>query len=123
MGLHQEPSKFQYPFWFSEIRKKIFWTAFICDKIFATFFGRPPLINGKYCSCTLPLDLESCELNLTGEALDQALGALDEEGWNRNSIIIWTTWVRASATITKLREEILEISLGTDTSQLEERAL
>ena len=123
MGLHEEPNKLNHQFWLSEIRKKIFWFAYISDKLFATFFGRPPLINGKFCSCTLPLDLESCDLKLPGEALERAVGALDPEGWSRDSVVPWTTWLRGSAITARLREEVLEISLGTDVNQLEERTL
>ena len=80
------------------------------------------MINGKYCSCTLPVDLEPSELGLSGEALNGALEHLDSDGWNKDSPVGRTAWLRMSALTMKLREEILEVSLGVDTAQLEERA-
>ena len=92
------------------------------DKNFATFFGRPPLINGKFCLCKMPLDLEDDQLVLEGEALAGALTNLDDEGWNPDSVVDRASWLRVSVISTKLREEILELSLGANTENLDHRA-
>ena len=51
LGFHQEfkgtPS---LPFFLAESRRKVFWFAYMSDKNFATFFGRPPMVTGKFCS-------------------------------------------------------------------------
>lgn len=60
----------------------LFWFAYICDKKFATFFGRPPLISGNFCSRKMPLDLDDTQIGLGGEALNRAVNELDEDGWN-----------------------------------------
>lgn len=92
------------------------------DKDFATFFGRPPMINGKFCLCKMPLDLEDSQLALDCETLAHALNDLDHEGWNQNSVVGRASWLRVSVINAKFREEILELSLGASTDNLDERA-
>ena len=121
LGLHQEPHKPELPFFLLELRRKIFWFAYVSDKGFATFFGRPPMINGKFCTCKMPLDLDSSQLGLTGEAFQRTVDSLDDEGWSRNMTVDRTSWLRAFIITSKFRDEVLEISLGTDTSRLNER--
>ena len=121
LGLHQEP-KSDIPFFRAELHRKIFWFAYMTDKHFATFFGRPPMINGKFCVCKMPLELEDSQLALEGEALARTLNDLDHEGWNPNQIVGRATWLRVSGISTKFREEILELSLGADIENLNERA-
>ena len=120
LGLHQEP-KADLPFFLAEIHRKIFWFAYTSDKNFATFFGRPPLINGKFCSCKMPLDLDDEKLVLEDEALARALAELDNEGWNPTSAVSRGSSLRVSVISTKFREEILELSLGVSTENLEDR--
>lgn len=119
--MHQEP-KAELPFFLAEIHRKIFWFAYTSDKNFATFFGRPPLINGKFCSCKMPLDLDDDKLVLEDEALAHAMTDLDNEGWNPSSVVGRAAWLRVSVISTKFREEILELSLGVFTENLEDRA-
>ena len=118
IGMHQELNDHKVPFFLSELRRKLFWFTYFSDKCFATFFGRPPLINGKFCSRKMPLDLDNSQLALAGEDLQSALDTLDENGWNPNSTISSSSWLRVSISIGKFREEILELSLGTDTEDL-----
>lgn len=80
------------------------------------------MINGKFCSCRLPLDLEDSQLAMNDEALARALNDLDHEGWNPNSVVGQASWLRVSVICTKFREEILELSLGASTENLDERA-
>lgn len=94
----------------------------MADKNFATFFGRPPMINGKFCSCKMPLDLEDGQLALGDESVSRALSGLDHEGWNLNSVVGRATWLRVSVIESKFTEEILELSLGADTDDLVGRA-
>lgn len=121
LGLHQEP-KSDLPFFLAEFHRKTFWFAYMSDKNFATFFGRPPMINGKFCSCNMPLDLDDSQLAMEGEALSRALNELDDKGWNLHSVVGRASWLRVSVISTKLREEILELSLGANTDGLDERA-
>lgn len=71
----------------------------------------------------MPLDLDDDQLGLEGEALDRVLAGLDDQGWNQSSTVGRPSWVRVSIISSKLREEILELSLGANPDQLEERAL
>lgn len=121
LGFHQEP-KPELPFFLAELHRRIFWLAYMSDKDFATFFGRPPMINGKFCLCRMPLDLEDSQLALDGEPLAYALNDLDHEGWNQNSVVGRASWLRVSVINAKFREEILELSLGASTDNLDERA-
>ena len=70
----------------------------------------------------MPLDLEDNQLALDGEGLAHALNNLDHEGWNPDSGVGRASWLRVSVISTKFREEILELSLGADTNNLDERA-
>ena len=80
------------------------------------------MINGKFCLCKMPLDLEDHQMALDGEALIHALNGLDHEGWSANSGVGRTSWLRVSVISTKFREEILELSLGANINNLDERA-
>ncbi|CAF9923130.1 hypothetical protein IMSHALPRED_005859 [Imshaugia aleurites] len=121
LGFHQEP-KPELPLCLSESYRTVFWRAYMADKNFATFFGRPPMINGKFCSCKMPLDLEDGQLALGDESVSRALSGLDHEGWNLNSVVGRATWLRVSVIESKFTEEILELSLGADTDDLVGRA-
>ncbi len=80
------------------------------------------MINGKFCLCKMPLDLEDKQLALDGENRARALSELDEEGWNMSSAVGQASWLRVSIISAKFREEILELSLGADVDNLDERA-
>ena len=80
------------------------------------------MINGKFCSCGLPLDLERSQIGLQDEALASVLNDLDHEGWNPNTVMGAGAWLRVSIISAKFREEILELSLGACTDNLAERA-
>jgi hypothetical protein len=47
-----------------------------------------------------------------GEALQQAIDALDENGWNTEGEIYSSTATRAHGTLSPLLNEVLELSLG-----------
>ena len=96
--------------------------AYICDKNFATFLGRPPMINSSFCSRQVPLDLENEHLALSGSELQEALNNLDDNGWNLEGRVDRSTWLRLCVLCCKFREEILEISLGSSTIGLYDRA-
>ena len=121
LGLHQEP-KSELPFFLAELHRKLFWLAYMFDKTLATFFGRPPMINGKFCLCKMPLDLEDTQLALEDKALTRALNDLDHEGWNPSSSVGRASWLRVAVVSAKFREEILELSLGAGTDDLHDRS-
>ncbi|KAK5134203.1 hypothetical protein LTR08_006863 [Meristemomyces frigidus] len=63
-----------------------------------------------------PLDLPDEQLFLEGPQLEGALAKLDINGWNTSGYgsMSRTTWCRVSFQHCQLREDILEIALGSD---------
>ena len=123
LGMHQEPKKdAEYPFYMCELRRRAFWMAYTLDKGMATFFGRPPMINGKYCSCKLPVDIEEEQLALTASALESLQNQIDAEGWSPDGPNTRMTWLRGLIINLRIREDILELYLGSETSNAQTQA-
>lgn len=115
MGIHQGNCvNANTPFWLSQYRRKIFVAAYARDKVYATFLGRPPRLSYRYCKMELPLDLSDAQLFLEGPELEAVIASLDSNGWNTSGNIGRKTWLRVWFQHCKLREEILEIALGSD---------
>ena len=100
------------PFFITEFRKKTFVSAYSNDKYMATFVGRPPRLSHRYCVLQLPLDLNDNQTMSNGLDLDNAIATLDDEGWNQRGTIHRCTFARIFAQNARIREDILEISLG-----------
>ncbi|KJX93304.1 transcription factor C6 like protein [Zymoseptoria brevis] len=114
MGLHQgNYPDAKTPFWLAEMRKKIFTSAYGHDKVLATFFGRPPRLSHRYCKMEPPLDLSDEQLLSEGEELRLAMENLDADGWNTSGHLHRITWGRVLFYHNRLREDILEIALGS----------
>lgn len=115
LGLHQgNRVDAETPFFLAELRKKLFISAYGHDKVVATFLGRPPRLSQRYCHMEYPLDLSDDELFLQGDELDAVLSALDEGGWNTSGNLNRATWLRVWFWHCQLREDILEIALGSN---------
>lgn len=83
LGLDQELTKIGIPFIILELHRRLFFLVCLyLRQKFATFFERPPLISGNFCSRKMPLDLDDTQIGLGGEALNRAVNELDEDGWN-----------------------------------------
>lgn len=123
MGLHQgNPVDAETPFFLSQCRKKIFASAYGHDKTIATFLGRPPRLSHRYCRMEIPLDLSDQELFLEGAELDTALASLDANGWNTSGRVSRTTWQRVWFHYSRIREDILEIALGSGDEDISHQA-
>jgi hypothetical protein len=61
----------------------------------------------------VPLDLSDDELCLEGADLEAVLASLDSNGWNTNGNLYRTTWQRVWFQHCQIREDILEIALGS----------
>lgn len=61
----------------------------------------------------VPLDLSDEQLFLEGAELDAAIAQLDATGWNKTGNVNRTTWRRAWFEYCRIREDILEIALGS----------
>lgn len=114
MGMHQLTAPdADTPFFLYEIRKRLFASAYGHDKLISTFLGRPPRLSHRYCKIELPLDLADEQLFLEGAELDAALAQLDANGWNTNGVQGRATWSRVWLQNMRIREDILEIALGS----------
>jgi hypothetical protein len=83
------------------------------DKTMATFVGRPPLLNYRYCTLTPPLDLSDEALVEGGEVLDQAMSELDSAGWSTKGIRHRMSTGRIRFQLSVFRERTLEIALAS----------
>ncbi|KAJ5594734.1 uncharacterized protein N7459_000942 [Penicillium hispanicum] len=113
-GLHLDTeSTDSCPFFLRQWRRGCFSSAFYMDKMMATFVGRPPLINYRYCTLVPPLDLSDEVLVASGDALDQAITELDSAGWNTRGARHRMSSSRLRFQLSIFREQALEIALGT----------
>ena len=104
------------PFMVSELRKRMFVCAFASDKQVATFTGRPPRLSRRYCNCHLPLDVNDAQLTLEGEELSRVIRDLDANGWNTEDELTHVTILRGYMVLSLIRDEVLELCLGTESS-------
>ncbi|EMC94082.1 hypothetical protein BAUCODRAFT_36555 [Baudoinia panamericana UAMH 10762] len=123
LGLHQgNRVSAETPFFLAELRKKIFVSAYGRDKVTATFLGRPPRLSHRYCKMQEPLDLSDEDLFLEGAELEAALSQLDANGWNTGGTLCRTTWLRVWFQHCRIREDILEIALGSEEEDITYRS-
>jgi len=92
-------------------------SLFVCtyenDKYSAVYHGRPPRLTRSYCLIQLPLDLDDSQIMLDGQELENVIGGLDSNGWNRLDSIHRCTFSRIFVANALLTESILEISMGS----------
>ncbi|KAJ5132444.1 hypothetical protein N7448_006602 [Penicillium atrosanguineum] len=101
------------PFFLRQWRRGCFISAFYMDKMMATFVGRPPLMNYRFCTLASPLDLSDAVLVERGEALTKAISELDHAGWNTSGARYRMSSLRLRFQLSVYREQTLEIALGT----------
>ncbi|TKA77154.1 hypothetical protein B0A49_03641 [Cryomyces minteri] len=119
MGLHQEIKvNKDTPLFLAELRKKTFISAYGQDKSVATFLGRPPRLSARYCLLQPPLALSDTQVLSEGAELEAALASLDDDGWSKNGEMNRCTLMRAWLRFSRIREEILEISLGVSNEDI-----
>lgn len=111
------------PFFLVELRKRIFARLYGSDISLATFLGRPPRMSRRFCCINYPLDVEQDTYFLTGDALQQALGALDPSGWNTMGHIRQSASLRWSIVTSMIREDALELLLGRNIVETQQRIL
>ena len=122
MGLHQEKKmSASTSFFVCQLRIRMFEELYGHDKAMATFLGRPPRLSHRYCVLQLPLDLTDEEMMLEGPELQTAIQKL-ENGWNTSKQFHRVTWRRVWARHARVREDILEIALGVEDTNVNDRA-
>ncbi|KAJ5953163.1 hypothetical protein N7454_000059 [Penicillium verhagenii] len=112
-GIHLDTDSAEnYPFFLRQWRRGCFISGFYIDKMMATFVGRPPLMNYRYCTLTPPLDLSDDVLIVGGDALDKAVSELDSNGWNTQGARHRMSPSRLRFRLAVAREKTLDIALG-----------
>lgn len=115
LGLHCMPNPEPYePTVASEVRRRLFGVVFNIDKVIATFTGRPPLLNARHTSTTLPLDID--DEVLLGDR-DEMLAAAREierlgDRPRNDGKLRSTTILRSRVTMAFIRNDILDLALG-----------
>lgn len=77
------------------------------------FTGRPPSLSHRYYSCPPPLDINDDTLICGGVELEREIKSLDENGWNTQGRVFESTIVRMMLMNSLIKEEIMEIFLGS----------
>ncbi|KAL7949350.1 hypothetical protein V8C42DRAFT_310649 [Trichoderma barbatum] len=113
MGLHALEKEIPYtPTLCSENNRRVVAQVFNGDKFCVAFSGRPPLLNRRYCSTPLPLDLRDEDLIADDATLQKAVQDLDDRGWNTKGQIYPVTLIRARRMLAAMLEEVMEVALG-----------
>ncbi|CAH0047726.1 unnamed protein product [Clonostachys solani] len=113
LGLHAQQGSADYKASLSsEYKRRLFAQTFISDKLFVCFTGRPPLISRRFCRTPLLLDLSDEELAADPIAFEQAVRALDANGWNTKGRLYSSTLIRARYIAALIRDELIEVALG-----------
>lgn len=105
----------------SEMRRRIYAAVFNIDKVISTFTGRPPMLNHRYSSTPLPLDLSDEQLLSDTTSLSKSIERLDANGWNTDGQIYSTTILRARTSFSVIRGGVLDIALRSSTDGVEFR--
>ncbi|KAJ5812452.1 C6 transcription factor [Penicillium riverlandense] len=109
-----------HPIFLRQWRRRIFAAAFFIDKAVSTFIGRPPLINWRYCDMTPPQDVSDEDLvSLEGRSAEPQW---NQHGWRIPSRLSPCSFIRLRFMISALRSEILEVCMGMNSSDVEQRA-
>lgn len=115
LGMHVDPSRDRLDKRTSislEARRRLFYGVFLLDKAYAVVTGRPPLINRRYISTQLPLDVDDDELLSSRARLLEVAAGLGPMGWNRAYKLTPVKYMRARINSALVRDEILEIALS-----------
>ena len=115
LGLHCMPSPTPYePTVASEVRRRLFGLVYNIDKVLATFTGRPPLLNARHTSTTLPLDID--DEVLLGDRDEMLTAARELEGLGgrprNDGKLRSTTMLRSRVMMAFIRNDILDVALG-----------
>lgn len=105
----------------------MFASVYRTDKNLATFVGRPPRLPYQYCDAALPLEIDNDDPFLDGSALEAVLRNVGPDGWNitgnPEGKIRASAIVRLRYTTSRLREKVLELSLGRQTENFSQELM
>lgn len=113
----------EVPFWLAEFRKRSLAAVYAIEKAMCTFVGRPPRISRRFCMIELPMDADFEEIVKEGPERDRVLASLDPAGWNTDGKFRTASAARKFVMVNLIREEVLELSLGTEQGNIVEMAV
>lgn len=123
LGRSENNPNIQLPFFLDEIRRRLITGSYTLDKQLAMTLSRPPLIGRRYFDVQLPLDLSYDEVLADPDVRDAAISRLDSSGWNNQGSDQKAGWLRVSALVGSIREQILELSLGRHVEDAPRKAM
>lgn len=97
----------------SEFKRRLFASIYDSDKNHASLNGIPPALSLRFCNLRLPFDISDEDLFFP-DRLANAVIKLDARGWNTSGVSYMATYHRSYVEICRIREDILDISLGID---------
>ncbi|KAL4876270.1 hypothetical protein BJY04DRAFT_200180 [Aspergillus karnatakaensis] len=112
LGLHRDRQDDGIATFLREIRRRSYAGLYHADKNIATFFGRPPRVSWRYSDTKPPLDISEDAMLGDEEELERALNNLDSGGWSVDAAFHRASWYRLRFFMGKIREQILELSVG-----------
>lgn len=121
LGLHKEKHvDARTPFFLCELRIRLFEAIYVHDKYVSTYLGRPPRISYRHCIIQLPTDLSDDEVCSSQTDLMNTLAKLNG-GYANSGKLGRATVRRATTAHFIIREEILEIVLGSPQDDVGQR--
>ncbi len=109
LSLHREATytNAKVPLFVTELRRRVFASAYALDKANATVFSRPPCIPMYFVDCKPPLDMD--DDILFGDdriALQEARDNLTPDGWDAKGDHFSSTWARMRYAIAHFRHKV-----------------
>ncbi|KAG9232196.1 hypothetical protein BJ875DRAFT_443401 [Amylocarpus encephaloides] len=98
----------------SECKRRIFASIYYRDKSTAALNGTPPMLGRLYCDVKPCLDISEEQLFSPPHELSLVISRLSADGWNTDGQLYGMTLCRGIWKLAAIREEILELALGTN---------
>ncbi|OGM51313.1 hypothetical protein ABOM_000423 [Aspergillus bombycis] len=102
--------------------RRCFAIVYTMDKTIATVLSRPPLMARQYCDMEAPADRNFDGLTATTDMESQCDDSADALGFNGNANCISISFIRLRFLLAVIKEETLELHLGTNTSTTIDKA-
>ncbi|RGP78703.1 hypothetical protein FLONG3_3158 [Fusarium longipes] len=117
LGVHAQRITTPYtPSLSSEHKRRLFARIYNLDKAIVAFTGRPPLLDTRFCTTQMPLDLSDEDLLVGGATLQRAAAELSPDGWNRHGGFYPSSFCRSAYQLSVILNEILGVALGSDSN-------
>ncbi|KAI1117658.1 hypothetical protein F5Y14DRAFT_464709 [Nemania sp. NC0429] len=102
------------PSYVVEIKRRLYYQVYITHMTLVSLTGRPPLLSQGYHTTPLPLDIsDSILFSSNNDFITSAKADIGATGWNKHAMRFPVSFLRARATLSLLREEIMQFALST----------